>query len=146
MTYTLDISNPGLHDASNVSIQDTLPTGTCYVDGSTAVLSDGWSLAEPTIISNTPDCTETTQQILVWNLSGSNALTNTITNEIAYLSAQSETVQVSYQVLVTEGMQSGTNIVNDASVGTTNPEDDNNPNQDSSQTTIPYPNLVVSTS
>ncbi len=44
LTYTLDIANYGKHEATEVSIVDTLPRGVCYVAGSSTVTFPNWTL------------------------------------------------------------------------------------------------------
>lgn len=145
VTYTLNIANQGSHEASNITLTDTLPIGTCYVPGSSAALSDGWSIGEPTITSNTATCGPTTQQSISWSVASGNAITHATNGWNAYLPANSETVLVTYQITITNGAQAGDNIINDVVIDTTNPEEDNANNTGQSQTTVPYPDLLVTT-
>lgn len=143
VTYTLNIANQGSHEASNITLTDTLPLGTCYVPGSSSTLSDGWSIGEPTITSNTTTCGPTTQQSISWSIVSGNAITHAANGWNAYLPANSETVLVTYQITITNGAQAGDAIINDVVIDTTNPEEDNANNTGQSQTTVPYPDLLV---
>ena len=49
VTFTLTLSNQGLHEAPNTVITDMLPAGLTYVTNSTLILTPGWSLGEPSV-------------------------------------------------------------------------------------------------
>lgn len=144
LTYTLDIVNQGQHEATNVTITDNLPLGTCYVTWSTAILTPDRSIWEPTIASNTTgDCTASTKESITWNMSWSNTLINSIINEMWKVPGDSEVIQLQYKVYVTNGLDSGDDVINDATVITSNPEDDETNNSDNSETQVPYPDLTI---
>jgi uncharacterized repeat protein (TIGR01451 family) len=72
IAYTLTIANKGQRHADNVIIQDYLPEGICYQEGSTLVLDPMfWEIGEPSV---TGDCLSG-GQLLTWSNEYDNALT-----------------------------------------------------------------------
>ncbi len=78
---------------------------------------------------------------MTWDFTGGNTLKHS-TTATGFMPAQSEVVQVQYKVLVKD-VAPGTDINNEVVVDTTNPEDDDDNNDDNSETTVPYPDLMI---
>jgi uncharacterized repeat protein (TIGR01451 family) len=131
ITYTLVLSNEGLHSAANVRIADTLPSGATYVSGSTQILTPGYALSEPT----------TAGQILNWDdLTQVDALGAPIA-ATGLLPALSPDVFISYQVDIA-GV-SGDVLTNRVGTSTSDPEEPVFSNQSSSTVSIPFPDPGV---
>ena len=125
VTYTLVVSNAGLHSASNVTIADTLPAGVSYVGGSTTILTAGYEIGEPGQSGST----------LTWSDLRLTGGTN------GFLPAQSGDIYISYRVTVTAG--EGTDLPNTVVVSTTDPEEPVLPNESGETVRVPYPDPLV---
>lgn len=133
ITYTLLISNEGIHDAPNVVINDTLPAGLCYLSGSTGILPSTWSISEPDVVGA---CGE--EQNLTWDstISQTGLPAGTIPG-------RSEDIYLTYSAHVDDAAEPGTQFTNASTISTSIPEDPYYPNTADVDIRTPYPDPYV---
>ncbi len=129
LTFTLLVANRGLNSASDVTITDTLPAGMTFVEGSTQMLTPGYSIADD------PSGGDST---LVWT-----SLTQD-GGAAGELPGQSVDVYISYQVDVAG--TAGDALTNTAEVSTSDPEDPAYPNTDEQEVVLPFPDPKIAKS
>jgi uncharacterized repeat protein (TIGR01451 family) len=136
--YSLIVSNEGHHDATNVTITDTLPAGLCYVAGSTSIGSPfGWTISEPIV---TGSCGS--QQTLSWSNTTSNALSSP-TLPSGVIGSNSPDIYVTYQAQVDLSVSAGTVLTNGASISNSLTENPLYPNNDTRPVTVPFADPYV---
>lgn len=135
VTYTLLVSNEGPHWADDVVVEDVLPPGLTYVEGSARVTTPGWTLApdtEPVVLADR----------LTWGLATDNALVGP-TGAPGYLPGASEQIAISFRARVDAATAPATTLSNCAEVSTVTGEDPDLANVACVDVRTPLPDVFV---
>ena len=117
VTYNLIVANSGQMAARDLVITDQFPTGISYVEGSTVMLTSGYTIGQPVVSDGA----------LTWSVANSNALTKAglLPGVLPGLSGD---VVIQYKGVVASTVAPGTHLPNSVTVSTVTPEDGTEPN------------------
>ncbi|MDD2346727.1 MAG: FG-GAP-like repeat-containing protein [Kiritimatiellae bacterium] len=132
VTYNLIVANSGQMAARDLVITDQFPTGISYVEGSTVMLTSGYTIGQPVVSDGA----------LTWSVANSNALTKAglLPGVLPGLSGD---VVIQYKGVVASTVAPGTHLPNSVTVSTVTPEDGTEPNDDEASVDTPYPDPAI---
>ena len=134
--YTLVVKNTGRVPARNVVVADALPSGICFVPGSTRVTTPAWSMPEPRHAGAATCATAPSTLTLT-------GLFNPAFPPAGTLPARSADVIISYSAIVDGTVRNGTTLTNGASVTTSTAEDGLLANDSAADIRTPLPDPFV---